>query len=116
MSDDARSARQRTWMSLLEEKAKLPDMTVKEFCNRKDLSESSYWYYHRKLCVRSDKIHYETEAERNGPSVDFIEISDELISENKSCFIQINDRTRIQLNESMSDEFLYRILKAATNV
>ena len=39
---DAQSMKRRLWVSLFEEKESIPDMSIKEFCATRNVSEKSY--------------------------------------------------------------------------
>ena len=120
----AQSMKRRFWASLFQEKESLPDMSVREFCAMKNVSEKSYWYFHK---VLSDKM--EAEYYGSNDSCDnlpmFLEVKPESLSvktgEKKSlhpCASIVSDdkRIRIEINEDISDEFLLKILKAVSHV
>ncbi len=97
-------------------------ITVKQWCSENGISERSYWYYHKKL---SDTL-VET-ACCTGAAVRCVPPGELSVSQ----FAQIPDRIydaadhkvairigamMIELDESISDSFLQRILKAGANV
>ena len=41
--------KRRFWKQQFIEKASIPDMTVRDFCRLKNVTEKSYWYFHKKL-------------------------------------------------------------------
>ena len=115
----AQSIKRKFWMSLFEEKTKLPEMTVKEFCLSRNVTEKSYWYFHKKL---ADEMEEELCQKDNLPA--FLELkSENLLSDSKdsnhqeSVEISSNNRNiNIRIDRSISDEFLLRIMRALNNV
>jgi len=114
----AQSIKRRFWMSLFEEKAQLPDMTVKEFCQSRNVTEKSYWYFHKRL---SDEMEEKLYDKENLPA--FLELkSEDLLNVNtdkdqESVEISSHNRNiNIRINHTISDEFLLRIMRALNNV
>lgn len=118
----AQSIKQRFWMSLFEEKAQLQGVTVKQFCDSKNVSERSYWYFHKKL---ADEMEEAFSAKDTLPS--FLELRKEDLINNTVNNIQnssngpveirsIDKSISISINEDISDQFLLRIMRALNNV
>jgi len=115
----AQSIKRRFWMSLFEEKAQLPDMTVKEFCQSRNVTEKSYWYFHKKL---ADEVEEALSRKDSLPA--FLELrSEDLLSGSKDndCqdTVEISSRSRninVRIDRNISDDFLIRIMRALDNV
>ena len=117
----AQSIKRRFWMSLFEEKAQLPDMKVKEFCQSRNVTEKSYWYFHKRL---SDEMEEKLYDKENLPA--FLELKSEDLLSNSINGVQgntgtveirsLNKAISISINENISDQFLLRIMRALNNV
>lgn len=95
---------------------KASDLTVGEWCKQHDVSEKQYWYYHRRL---SDRLAQEVSASL--PTVTaptFCELKQPQISQpsvtNGNVHLHVGNHT-IDIDDSVSDEFLERIIKAVCN-
>ena len=119
----AQSMKRKLWMSLFAEKATLPDMTVKQFCEMKNVTEKSYWYFHKILADQMEEKLYPANSKQSDLPV-FLEVnSDDLIaydkkSDNNSASVIIHslNGVSVSVNEDISDSFLLRILKAVSQV
>ena len=103
----------------LNKKANLPDMTVREFCLSKNVTQRSYWYFHKKL---ADEMEEMLSTDNQLPA--FLEVrSKDLYIENSNDSsiskdsVELTSRNiTIRLNECISDSFLERIMRALNNV
>ena len=119
----ARSMKRRFWMSLFEEKISMPDMTVKDFCKMKNVTEKSYWYFHKVLSDEIEGKLYSVSDNSDRLPV-FLEVnSNDLIDQeiktdslNSSAVVHLDDRISISVSEDISDAFLLRLLKAVSHV
>lgn len=115
----AQSIKRRFWMSLFIEKAKFPDMTVKQFCNQKNVTEKSYWYFHKALADELEKA-----LSRKDDLPGFLELrSENLLTVSEDSDQQemveissLNRNINIRIGNNISDEFLIRIMRALDNV
>ena len=57
------SIKRRFWMSLFEEKAQLPDMSVRQFCKEKNVTEKSYWYFHKVLADEMEEMLFQKDKQ-----------------------------------------------------
>ena len=104
-------------------------ITVAQWCSEHNVSEKSYWYYHKKI---SDELAL-TANERKQPDESlpvmfrnsgnnvpvFAELKDPVQSAetitNGAAVICRGD-IRIEISESVTDEFLLRIMRAVSHV
>ncbi|MBP3869230.1 MAG: hypothetical protein J6D38_08975 [Solobacterium sp.] len=94
-------------------------ITVSQWCREHNLSEKSYWYYHKKL---GDTLYEVARTEGmidTAPQIDtptFVEVP-QFPAANGSCkaSLRIGSMT-IEIDESISDYFLQRLMKAGSNV
>lgn len=112
--------KRRFWLSLFEEKAQLPDMTVREFCLSRNVTEKSYWYFHKKL---ADEMEDKLDQSDNLPV--FFEVRKEdlscedtgdLFNSGKQSAELYCRNARVNVSDDISDEFLLRIMRALNNV
>ena len=94
-------------------------ITVSQWCREHNLSEKSYWYYHKKL---GDALYEVARTEgmvNTAPQIDtptFAEVP-QFPGTNSSgkASLRIGSMT-IEIDESISDAFLQRLMKAGSNV
>ncbi|MBR3251956.1 MAG: hypothetical protein IKF80_09640 [Erysipelotrichaceae bacterium] len=96
-------------------------MTVKQFCQSRNVTEKSYWYFHKKL---ADEMEEAFSVKENLPS--FLEVRSEdlpsssinTVGDRKgSAEIRSIDKSiSISMSENISDQFLLRIMRALSNV
>lgn len=101
-------------------------ITVKQWCEEHGLKEKSYWYYHKKLSdALVDIAQYEYEGSRNKAvpvsgitNVQFMELPIERADNHggKNTATMTIGRMTVTIDESISDSFLQRIMKAGANV
>ena len=94
-------------------------ISVTQWCREHGLSEKSYWYYHKKLGDALYDVALYEGAMDNLPSLSeakFVELTprSEKTDSNKAS-IHIGSMT-IEVDDTISDSFLERILKVASNV
>ena len=97
-------------------------ITVKQWCEENGISESSYWYYHKRLSDTLVETAFSTETaetsvSHHGLSVpQFVQIPEKALNvTDGKATLRIGSMT-VDLDESISDSFLQRIMKAAANV
>lgn len=97
-------------------------MTVKQWCEENGISESSYWYYHKRISDTLVETALNTEAADSSVShrslsiPQFVQIPESTVAATDGkAAIRIGPMM-IELDESISDSFLQRIMKAAANV
>ena len=119
----AQSMKRKLWMSLFEEKASMPYTTVKEFCKMKNVTEKSYWYFHKVLAdkleeklypANNDQSELPTFLEVNGS--DLIAYDKKDNNTNSSVTIHSVNGISVSISEDISDTFLLRLLKAVSHV
>lgn len=94
-------------------------ITIGQWCEENHLSEKSYWYYHKKLGDRLCEAVLLSENAITVPEqkTEFAEIvPNAAAADNRTIATLIIKDMRIELDESISDSFLQRILKAGSNV
>ena len=123
MTLGAQSMKRKFWMSLFEEKASMPDMTVKEFCKMKNVTEKSYWYFHKVLADEMEEKLYlsnndlsELPAFLEVNAGDLIAYDKKDNNTNSSVTIHSVNGISVSISEDISDTFLLRLLKAVSHV
>ena len=99
-------------------------ITVKQWCEEHGLKEKSYWYYHKKLSdALVDIAQYEGTINQAVPvsgitDVQFMELPIERADNHggKNTATMTIGRMTVTIDESISDSFLQRIMKAGANV
>ena len=99
-------------------------ITVKQWCEEHGLKEKSYWYYHKKLSdALVDIAQYEGTINQAVPvsgitDVQFMELPIEHTDNHggKNTATMTIGRMTVTIDESISDSFLQRIVKAGANV
>ena len=99
-------------------------ITVKQWCEEHGLKEKSYWYYHKKLSdALVDIAQYEETINQAVPvsgitDVQFMELPIERADNHggKNTATMTIGRMTVTIDESISDSFLQRIMKAGANV
>jgi phosphorylcholine metabolism protein LicD len=99
-------------------------ITVKQWCEEHGLKEKSYWYYHKKLSdALVDIAQYEGTINQAVPvsgitDVQFMELPIEQTDNHggKNTATMTIGRMTVTIDESISDSFLQRIMKAGANV
>ena len=99
-------------------------ITVKQWCGEHGLKEKSYWYYHKKLSdALVDIAQYEGTINQAVPvsgitDVQFMELPIEHTDNHggKNTATMTIGRMTVTIDESISDSFLQRIMKAGANV
>lgn len=99
-------------------------ITVKQWCEEHGLKEKSYWYYHKKLSdALVDIAQYEGTINQAVPvsgitDVQFMELPIEHTDNHggKNTATMTIGRMTVTIDESISDSFLQRIMKAGANV
>ena len=100
-------------------------LTVKQWCDEHDISVKRYWYYHKVLGDQLAQSIKESSGNSNVqlPAIPektmptFVELKEPVITEGTAGKISVRIGAMIiVLDESISDSFLQRILKAGANV
>ena len=96
------------WMDIIRD-CRNSGLTVQQYCDDNNLSRPSYYYWLNKI--------RKTALESATPAPTFVELKPPAVSQpnNSAINICIGD-ARIELSETISDEFLIRILKAVAHV
>ena len=122
----AREAKRAWWAKVLIKSKKDKQetgITIKEWCRQNNVNEKRYWYYHK---LFGDALAQSMNEEGNE---DFLPMPVQNKTEfslldttnittdtdNKKIEVYMGN-TRIEIPENISDEFLYRIMKAASHV
>ncbi len=123
MTMGAQSMKRKFWMSLFEEKASMPYTTVKEFCKMKNVTEKSYWYFHKVLADEMEEKLYlsnndlsELPAFLEVNAGDLIAYDKKDNNTNSSVTIHSVNGISVSISEDISDTFLLRLLKAVSHV
>ena len=94
-------------------------ITVSQWCREHNLSEKSYWYYHKKLgdalyeVARTEGM-VDTAPQIGTPT--FVEVPQFPVTTGSGkASLRIGSMT-VEIDESISDSFLQRLMKAGSNV
>ena len=94
-------------------------ITVSQWCQEHGLSEKSYWYYHKKLgdalyeVARTEGM-VGTAPQNDTPA--FVEVPQFPVANGTGkASLRIGSMT-VEIDESISDAFLQRLMKAGSNV
>ena len=111
------------WVKIIQACQNRPsDITAKQWLKDNGISDKSYYYWLKKL--KTEKISQAKQSlparDYNAGDISFVEVSDAVFGEDYTLCphhdvmakIRIGN-AEIELMDSISDDFLYRILKAA---
>ena len=95
-------------------------ISVAQWCEENHLSIKSYWYYHKKLGDRLRETAMLCESNQPLPRLQPVEFAELVSTSDKragsSSVTIVIGSIRVEVNESISDSFLRRILEAGSNV
>lgn len=107
------------WIQTIRE-CKQSGQTVVQYCKDNNLSEKSYWYYHKKYGdVLEEAMKTEARELVYTPACRFAELSAPVATPATpvidSTAVLHKNGIRVELNESISDDFLIRLLKVLSD-
>lgn len=94
-------------------------ITISQWCREHNLSEKSYWYYHKKLGDALYEVARTDGIVGTAPQIDtpaFVEVPQFPVTAGSGkASLRIGSMT-VEIDESISDSFLQRLMKAGSNV